>query len=61
MYWHAFCYQTISTKGILAVVAIFVLGTTLAIASTVEDVQEKTTASKRTKRLVVVMTNELGN
>ena len=42
------------------VLAIFVLGATFAIASTAEDVQEKTIASKRSGSLVVVMTNETG-
>ena len=40
--------------------AIFVFGATLAAASTAEDVQEKTIASKRSGSLVVVMTNETG-
>lgn len=42
------------------VFAIFVLGATLAAASTAEDVQEKTIASKRRGSLDVVIKNETG-
>lgn len=42
------------------VFAILVLSATLAGASTAEDVQDKTIASKRSGNLVVVVTNEAG-